>query len=286
MDAPLLQLEWPVASAYAWSEWLDDRNRPSVVPPRYLTSRQAIFAAARRYGPMGPRIAPVDGAAIGTRYHPMDRTHATLFRIFAALDPANQEAIRDFVSTYGWLGVAVDTQTVPPTRQHPAHIAYGESHLTWAYEIACMQEALSQWEQPKRTPKREATVDDLIRTHLRGAVDVGVTRDQDDRRRVSYTPRNLLSALWVQLMLATFPNRSVAYCKYCDRPIEISTAETGHRTSRVFCSDSCKTMEHRRRKRTALQLADAGHTVRQIANMTATRSTTIRRWIEQVRHDG
>ena len=70
-------------------------------------------------------------------------------------------------------------------------------------------------------------------------------------------------------------------CKFCSRPIEISTAETGYRTNRTFCSDSCKTRDYRQRKRTALRLAQEGQSVRGIAELIQTKPATIRGWLRK-----
>ena len=68
-------------------------------------------------------------------------------------------------------------------------------------------------------------------------------------------------------------------CKFCGRQIEISTAESGFRTNREFCSASCKTKDYRRRKGHAIALALKGKRANDIAKATNTRAETVRGWI-------
>ena len=215
----------------------------------------------------------------------MERRHATLFRIFASIDPRDRDAILAFAKEYGLLGTKFQHQGWSKSERRPEHQAQGESHLAWAQEIVRMQEVIQQWNRQK---SEEDTWDDMNRivdAHLT-PVHLRVRRDTAGQFRLGFVPDTLLSAMWLQLALAIVGNQEIVLCKFCSRPIEISTAETGYRTNLAFCSDSCKTLDYRRRKRTALRLAQEGQSVRRIANLIQTKPATVRGWLKKAQAKG
>ena len=101
----------------------------------------------------------------------------------------------------------------------------------------------------------------------------------DRRVQLQIAPTTLLAAMWLQLAMAVSGNKDFLKCKFCEREIEISTASSGFRTNREFCSQSCKTKEYRRRKRKAIKFARQGKAVNSIARLTDTRPETVRGWV-------
>jgi DNA-binding NarL/FixJ family response regulator len=101
--------------------------------------------------------------------------------------------------------------------------------------------------------------------------------------RLSFAPASLLAAMWLQFALAIAGDKPFVACKFCGRFFEISTEQTGFRTHREFCSDSCKTMDYRRRKRMALRLASEGCAIGQIARDLKTKPATVRAFIRAAR---
>jgi hypothetical protein len=97
--------------------------------------------------------------------------------------------------------------------------------------------------------------------------------------RLLLEPISLISAMWLQLTLAITGEKEFVACKFCSRLFEKSTDQSGYRRHREFCSDSCKTKDYRKRKRTALRLAKAGDRLPDIAAKTVTDSSTIRGWL-------
>lgn len=87
------------------------------------------------------------------------------------------------------------------------------------------------------------------------------------------------------MALAVTGDKRFVACKFCRRLFEISTDQTGFRSHREFCNDSCKTKDYRKRKRTALRLAASGSRLRQISEKTGTETTTVRAWLATAKRD-
>ena len=92
--------------------------------------------------------------------------------------------------------------------------------------------------------------------------------------------------MWLQLALAFTGEKRFVACKFCRRLFEISTEQTGFRTHREFCSDSCKTKDYRKRKRTDLRLAGSGARLREISQKANTEVATVRAWLTANRRAG
>src|SRR6185295_8822448 len=88
--------------------------------------------------------------------------------------------------------------------------------------------------------------------------------------QLSLAPECLLSAMWLQFALAIAGDKRFFACKGCGHLFEISTEKTGFRSHREFCSDSCKTIDYRRRQRTAVDLARKGEAISDIARAVET----------------
>ena len=286
-----VDFEWDVAPAYAWKDWLNPNGRPITVRAKGLSSLEsctavelAVTRAAEEQRETGPVLGPSDG--IARLYRPMDREHAGLFRTFAALDYRDREAIRAFASTYGLLGLPQQVQHVPARRTRAEHTAVGESHLAWAQEICLMKEAVRTAATPETHPplreRNQHRLDWLFQRQLQ-YVRPRVTFDSTEWPRFSVVPLTLLAAMWLQLSRALTGGKRYVPCKFCQRFLELSTEQSGYRSHREFCSDSCKTNDYRRRKRTALQMAARGLSLAVIANRVDTKVATVRSWLAEQR---
>ena len=297
--------EWTVFPAYQWQDWLDDRGRPVVVRDEgliSLDSQGGVEFAWQQYDERqeqtGPVLGPILDSGRARQYRPLARKHAALFRTFADLDFRDREAILTFASSYGSLSVIPDEQSqdvLLPTGK--VHTASGESHLTWAREICLMREALSLTQ--RRPDAEQARIDARYRHHkldpehhrkenaskLNWLFNLHLQRVQPRMSfqdglpaRLSYKPLTLLAAMWLQLALAITDDKEFQACKFCRDLFEISTAQTGFRRHREFCSDSCKTKDYRKRKRTALRLLRERRPLATVAKELDTDPATIRRW--------
>jgi hypothetical protein len=102
--------------------------------------------------------------------------------------------------------------------------------------------------------------------------------ERDKRKFASFPiPKSFLSALWLQFARAATENKSFRSCIQCGTAFEISP-ETG-RTNRKFCSNACRSRYYRDRQDRAIQMAESGKSVRQIAKQLKTDVKTIKRWI-------
>jgi hypothetical protein len=310
MKDAFFDFEWPVATGYKWENWLDSDGSPKTFPPNVLNqladdlskcrirfnsgpdpspkSREIIRAAGLRdlerdrlSRETGPVLTPVN-ASNSRRYRPMDPQHSALFRQFAELDFMDATKILTFASTYGWLGLMDPPHQRIPIRNVSGrvrrwHSVAGESHLAWAIEICGMREALHLSEELASFGARQR----FMWLYASKLPDVHGWLSFDDARKPQFTirPVSLISAMWLQLALAITGEKRFVACKFCRRMFEISTEQTGFRSHREFCSESCKTKDYRKRKRTALNLADSGARLREISKKTATGTATVRGWL-------
>ena len=301
MREPFLDFEWHVHPTYHWQDWLDVEGHPVVVPEDGLLSLESDDAVQLAWEwnednhvKTGPVLSPVDDTP--RTYRPMQREHATLFLAFAELNYRDKDALLAFANMYGLLGV--ERQHQAPPQADDNHHVLGESHLTWAREIALMREALSltrvrpaaeaaevdaRYEKygnlEHHRAKDRQKLDWLFNVHLQH-VQARMAFERELPARLSFKPLTLLSAMWLQLAFAIADDKQFLTCKFCRRLFEISTKQTGFRRHREFCSDSCKTKDYRRRRRTALHLIDEGESVLKVAELTATKAETIRRWVK------
>ena len=285
MTEPFIDFEWVVAQSYTWSDWLDPDDQPVLPAERDLeTPDTSTQFTVEEHQETGPVLTPSEGPS--RIFHPMDRRNAALFRRFADLDHEDTNAILSFARQYGLLGPQ-------RLRQHQAlrradgslHYAEGESHLAWASEIAQIREAIWLWEHPRSASRDQKKWGWLLDSHLQD-VQGRMRFAPDGPPQLRVAPMTLLAAMWLQLALAVARSKEFVTCKFCKRQIEISTAESGFRTNREFCSDSCKTKDYRKRKRTALKMRTAGSSTSAIAKRLKTKRATVCGWLVDAKKRG
>ena len=279
MTEPFFDFEWNVGADYRWTDWLNAKRRPVVPSDFDLMAPDTTKVFEVRAGKeTGPVLTPVEGP--GKRIRPMDRRNAGLFRTFASLDPLDLDGLISFAREYGFLGLPRQSQVIS-LPNGAIHYAEGECHLAWVNEIAMMKEALWLADHRSRAVKRRDKWEWLMNSHLQ-KVQGRIGIDANGGGQLRYAPTSLLSAMWLQLAQSVAGNKEFVKCKFCGRQIEISTAQTGFRTNREFCSDSCKTQESRKRKRQALSLSKKGVSLRVISKRTNTELDTVRRWVASI----
>jgi hypothetical protein len=313
MDEPFRQFQWHVSPTYEWQDWLDGRGHRVLIPTTGLLGLSSPTAVehtwqslAKRKRQTGPVLGPTIDAGPARFYNPMSREHASLFRLFADLDYENPDAILAFASQYGLLGLEIQEQAKSIRKKDGEfrhHFVRGESHLAWAREICLMRDALqlvrartpqeeeehrAAWARVNLKPPYEddrARCTWLFNVHLQ-RVQARMSFQPDSLPKLLFSPLNLLAAMWLQLALSVVGSKEFRACKHCRRLFEISTEETGYRSHREFCSESCKTKDYRRRKRTALKMAKDGAEPRKIADAIATELATVRGWISAGKRRG
>lgn len=288
MNDAFEDFEWAIAPRYEWQERLNRDGTPIEVPEDELLGLDApeMVEMTWRFGAendhqFGPVLSPLFKDISELRqYHPMRREHAALFREFADLDYKDKPVLQDFATRYGLLGVPLESQAtrVPgPDGELVDYHAYGEPYVRWAVEICFMREGV-RLADANRSPERSRRLKWLFDRHLQD-VQGRLAFNQAGQPRLLLEPLTLIAAMWLQLALAVTGEKRFVACKFCRRMFEISTAQTGFRSHREFCSDSCKTMDYRKRQRTARALAASGAQAAEIAEKTGTDKATIRKWL-------
>ena len=170
---PYERFKWTVYPSYHWQDWLTNSGRrvrvrrgelsgfetPAVVEETWRQYK----AKEKQAGPvLGPVLERVDSENLRT-YHPMERKHSTLYQDFASVDYTDLEAILDFASRYGLLGLPVQEQITP----HAVDIVIGESHLDWAREICVMRRVIAQKDRSPKSRDFQSQLNEHLRhVHL------------------------------------------------------------------------------------------------------------------------
>ena len=92
-----------------------------------------------------------------------------------------------------------------------------------------------------------------------------------------FVPRCLIDAIWLQFAEAVCGNKNYRQCLVCGKPFELSPDTA--RTSRLFCSDSCKMHSYRQRKTKTANLWDQGVSVQEIAEAVGSDEAYVHKWV-------
>ena len=122
---------------------------------------------------------------------------------------------------------------------------------------------------------------DAINQHLvKTGVEMTMRWDRDERNARFYVaPTSLLAAMWVQFTEAVSEQKTYERCRQCGTPFEVSTAQTGARTNRRFCSDEHKNQFHYEKRTRARRLRDQGATLKEIADEYETTVAAVKKWL-------
>lgn len=217
-----------------------------------------------------------------TEYSPFEVPE--LFQLFAHLDPT-PEATLKFANEYGHLGTHFseteeelepgDDIETPQQRRGWEREVYldritWDSFQHWKRGIERMKEGVEYWgkieAQTESSEVRQellALINEELARH-KVEVRIGLSSQLPSGFRMSYVPRNLLGAMWVQFAQSLADNTGFRMCKACDKwfPIGPDT----NRTSRFYCSEACKSKAYRRRKYQAQRMTKAGKSIEEIAD--------------------
>jgi hypothetical protein len=105
--------------------------------------------------------------------------------------------------------------------------------------------------------------------------------DDSDRPRFRIVASHLAGALWMQLARYVDGDKDYVQCVVCNKWLEISLDETGFRTSRLYCSNACRSKAYRARQGQAHRLAHEGKTLAEIAHALETSAETVQGWLDK-----
>jgi transposase len=97
-------------------------------------------------------------------------------------------------------------------------------------------------------------------------------------------PKNLWGALCLQFSQVVAGVMTLRVCPVCGRRFDVSAE--GVRTSRVFCSEACKSRDYRQRKERTQVLHEAGKSVDEIASELSTDRSTVANWVRGLKIKG
>jgi hypothetical protein len=100
-----------------------------------------------------------------------------------------------------------------------------------------------------------------------------------DRMALRLVPATLLGALWLEFSEAVTEDRKFQRCQVCSGWFEIRPPAT--RSTRLYCSNTCRIRAQRSRAARARQLRADGKTVRQIARELEADVATVTRWVSE-----
>lgn len=204
-----------------------------------------------------------------TLYDPFEQETA-LYRIFAALEPT-QDAILKFANEFGDI-------------ISPGEVRRGKcsSFAQWKRDISKFRELLSEADRlfpPLK--KRKPRVSDEVQNYASKLIDyktrLGTFKGRDNLG-ICLVPDNLIEVLKLQLAYALLDGNIYRNCDFCNRPYEVTP--TRSRKDRIFCSDNCRVKAYQHRRRDALQLREAGFSIKEIAARTNSEFKTVRRWVK------
>jgi hypothetical protein len=97
----------------------------------------------------------------------------------------------------------------------------------------------------------------------------------------SYHCPTLMAAVWMQFATVVGENLAYGRCRVCGTWFEI--APKAARTSRQFCSTSCRSKAYRDRQDSARRMYTAGKTFEAIAEVLESDVATVRKWITGIK---
>lgn len=97
------------------------------------------------------------------------------------------------------------------------------------------------------------------------------------RASLHIVPNSLIGALWLQFARAIDGDRSYRRCTECQKWFEISPKTA--RTTRLYCSNACRSKAYRKRQNEATRLDGEGLSIDEIASRFQTNSKVVAGWI-------
>jgi hypothetical protein len=259
-------------------EWTVPANGFTLTPaPKPLPGSFTFWAEP------GFKLTPIEPIEPARRYNPMGKQHADLFLQFAAL--TSEQDVLAFANQYGnleKLNHTVETDAEGKTTVRAFH----EGTNSWLFDASHMAAAVSIWRGlTTRLPLSEVRA---RKEQLQTAVNSGLGKgnalslawNEVGGLSISYAPRDLLGALWLQLALAIDNSKEYRPCRTCGRLIEISKAQSGRRRNSLFCENKCKVKDYRAGRR-ARALAASGLTATRIGAELGVPKARVLAWVKR-----
>ena len=256
----------------------------------------------------------VGGSDWQRTYRPFD-DYKGLFISFAGLTP-DEGHIAGFANKYGCLLPGYDPDTriwLPEEGSQEPFSARGEPRDFWQREIQAMRLAFNiwtglrsgsaellaslfsaivpdsppgslfnQWLNPKN-PEVDAVAQVLARLVDKQLQDHVASRMRPSEEplslKLSYVPRNLLGALWLQLALAIDAKKNFVKCTYCGDPLEVSADGRAQRSNTRYCGPACRVNAYRERVAQAQEFHHQNMSNKEIAKKLGTTTERIKKWV-------
>jgi hypothetical protein len=165
---------------------------------------------------------------------------SALFLDFANM-PLTAEGALEFASEHGRLGGTVETSVGQRSAEHLDDWFHHSRRIRELWETCTL--AASGGEKAE---KLYASIADQITPEIQLAKPAMVCEPDSPRPRVRIVPSSLLTAMYLQLAAAVDENKQFQKCRHCGGHFELSPGV--NRADKIFCSESCRVMEYRRRK--------------------------------------
>jgi hypothetical protein len=280
---------------------------------KILEAREVVGGGEPKYGD-GLHLMITDGLSasvsrmLSKPVEPLEIDSA-IHRNFASLD-LTAESFVGFASQFGLLGGGLEVPIEVPGAKGEAKsiISMGEPVQAWRNEVESLRKAINLWElvqkddvdamrqffqeeKPKLPPRYDALVSvgkvrqpalfvlkRMIRPRLQGQVPLDLTAEEDALSpAVELLPRSHRAGHWLMISLDINDNRQYRSCGQCGKWFEFLTST--RRTTRMYCSNACRSKTYRGRQDQARRLHEEGVPSGDIARELETDVKTVKRWV-------
>ena len=228
--------------------------------------------------------------------------HTAVFREFSELTTKMADIVR-FANTFGNLGVQFDVlgrlgdgePPEPPAEidgdaqreawsrvTAPREYRDADTLARWVSEIRQMRSQVAMWDNVRRGGGSELDKKELLAAINTGLHETRVGAALAPTKKkgelaVHLVPPNLLGAMWAQFAWAVAGDKEVRRCATCGKwfVLDPDTA----RTSRLYCTEACRSRQYRRKKTEARELAASGESVAAIAARLESDVATVQGWL-------
>lgn len=154
----------------------------------------------------------------------------------------------------------------------------GETFDAWMATHDQVRRLTSLWSDApggEGKPRDAALLHREISEHLAAGIKVNLTPET----ALQVVPDNLSSAIWLRFAEAIAFGRQFQPCQRCNRWMYIPHDGSG-RSTRRYCSDTCRLGSYRTRQVEAVELGRDGTSPEEIAQRLGSTPETVRRWIQ------
>ena len=189
-------------------------------------------------------------------YDPFEKEPALFEMAARLLKKSSPDAVREFANDWG------DLSFIPKVS--------GRAKKGWESDLQPIQTIASKLGKPISPTAMAGLLAPTCKVEVSYAIDA-ITNEVRSKL-VTFGLRN---SLLVQAAEAMIHQWTLRDCVNCGKPI----APSENRKDRKYCSDSCRTLAHRDRRKKARNLYEKGKTPTQIAAKLDTELTTVHRWL-------